>query len=46
VLTVDGLLSIYKIDPLANRADMLTQHKLLSLSLSDQTKRVQRPSSI
>jgi autophagy-related protein 18 len=46
VLTVDGLLSVYRIDPLAHRAEMLTQHKLLSLSLTDATRRVRRPSTI
>jgi WD40 repeat protein len=46
VVTADGLLSIYKIDFMENRVEMLTRHKLLSLSLSDETKKVKRPSAV
>jgi hypothetical protein len=46
VLTADGLLSIYRVDVGGNKVEMLTQHKLLSPSLSEETKKVRRQSLV
>ena len=42
VVTVDGILSLYRVDGLAAKATLLTQHKLVEMSMIDQTKRGKR----
>ena len=42
VVSVDGILSIYQVDGLSCKATLLTQHKVLALSMTDQTKRIKR----